>query len=102
MNLGKAIRNLRKEAGYKQGDFAEICNISQNALCQIEHGNTYPHKETLDKMAAALKIPIPMIHLLSIERSDIDQSKLSEFDSFYYPSLVNIIKTLFKSNTNEK
>lgn len=81
MDIGIAIKTLRKEKGMSQKDLAQMCNISVNALCQIEKNATFPHKSTLQKVCDALHIPISYILFFSISEEDIPEEKRALFKS---------------------
>ena len=49
MNIGTAIKTLRKQKGWGQSELAEKCNISVNALSQIER-NTSNKYQIKDKI----------------------------------------------------
>ena len=42
MELGSAIKVIRKEKGFTQKELASKCNISTNALCSIENNKKLP------------------------------------------------------------
>lgn len=42
MNVGDNIRDIRKEKGLSQAELAEMVNITQSMLCQIERGTKVP------------------------------------------------------------
>ena len=46
MNLGQAIKDLRKTKGIKQGDFAIECGITPAYLSQIENNKREPNLST--------------------------------------------------------
>ena len=47
MDLGNAIKTLRKQKKMTQRQLAALCEISTNALCSIETGQSFPSKTTL-------------------------------------------------------
>ena len=50
MDIGTAIKTLRKEKKISQKKLAEECNISVNALCQIEKNVIPPKKHNMQNM----------------------------------------------------
>jgi len=54
MNLGKPIKEIRKNRGMSQVVLAKRCGISQTSLSQIESGEVVPTKKTLLKIAVRL------------------------------------------------
>lgn len=57
--LGENIRKQRKKYKLTQEKLAEIANISTNFLGQIERGTKKASLETIQKIASALRIPVP-------------------------------------------
>jgi len=85
MNLGSAIKSLRKRKGYSQKKFAEKCKISVNALCQIEVNATFPQKSTIKKICEELDVPVAYLLFFSIDEEDIPKEKQSIFLSLQNP-----------------
>ena len=56
--LGLKIKELRIKQGLSQQQLAELINIDQRNLSNIECGNTFPSKSLLD-LSKALKITLP-------------------------------------------
>lgn len=52
------LREIRKELGLTQEAFAEKAGISLRYLQNIEHGDSIPRLQKIEKMAKALKISI--------------------------------------------
>lgn len=88
MNIGFAIKELRKNNRINQFDLAKKANISQTALSQIENGKR-PGIKTLTQLSEALKVPEPMLYLMAIEEKDIPKSK-----QMLYKKIYPVIKAL--------
>ena len=56
--LGERIREIRKARGFTQEKFAELVDIEQKHVSRIELGKNYPTIDRLEKMAAALHVPM--------------------------------------------
>ena len=54
--LGAKISQIRKEKGISQMKFAEMLNLSVNALSIIETGNGFLTAETLEKILKHLEL----------------------------------------------
>jgi transcriptional regulator with XRE-family HTH domain len=52
--VGRKIKLLRIMREMKQQDLAKAANVSVSHLCKIEAGRHYPHRPTLELIAAAL------------------------------------------------
>ena len=75
MDLGNAIKTLRKQKKITQKQLAELSEISTNALCSIETGQSFPSKATITKICSSLKIPESYLLLFSITEDDIPEDK---------------------------
>lgn len=75
MELGVAIRKIRKHIGLSQGELSQRCAISQTALSQIESGAKYPSERTIKKVCEVLDIPESLIYILGMNDKDIPASK---------------------------
>ena len=94
MNLGKAIKSVRKQKGFKQNEFAKICNITQAYLSQIESNNKEPNLSTLKIIAKNLGIPLPILCFMSIDENDISPEKEEAFQMIS-PSIKALINQFF-------
>lgn len=81
MDIGTAIKSLRKEKGFSQKQLAEMCGISVNALSQIEINATFPQKNTIKKICESLGIPVSYLLFFSISDDDIPEDKKVVFKS---------------------
>ena len=61
MNIGNAIKDLRKQKGLKQIDFADMCGLSQSYLSSIEKGRKEPTLSILKQIAKELSSPMPVL-----------------------------------------
>lgn len=75
MKLGTTITRLRKERGLKQKDVAEGAGIAASYLCNIENGFGNPTLDVLELICATLDVPLVAVIALSLEGSDIPESK---------------------------
>jgi len=90
MEIGQAIKELRKRNGINQGDFADKIGISQTALSQIESNKKHPSSTTRYKIAKALDIPETIIYLLCIKEEDISDNK-KDIYKILYPTIKEMI-----------
>jgi len=56
--LGARIREIRKARGLTQEQLAEIIDVEQKHVSRIESGKNYPSIDRLEKIAAALNVPL--------------------------------------------
>ena len=85
MDLGNAIKTLRKQKKITQKQLAELSEISTNALCSIETGQSFPSKATISRICASLNIPESYLLLFSISEDDIPEDKKIYFRNFGEP-----------------
>ncbi|MBP1631560.1 MAG: 3 family transcriptional regulator protein [Bacteroidetes bacterium] len=81
MDIGIAIKTLRKRKKISQKDLAKECNLSVNALCNIENNISFPQKSTISRICEVLNIPTSYLLFFSISDDDIPNDKKAVFDS---------------------
>jgi transcriptional regulator with XRE-family HTH domain len=86
MNVGIAIKQVRKQLGLTQQELAVKCNISQTSLSQIENGNKRPSAKTTKKICKALDIPESVIYILGMQDTDVPESKQNMY-KLLFPSI---------------
>lgn len=79
MTLGEVIKTLRAKKGLSQTQLAEMCELSQAALSQIESGRTQPQSTTMKTIAEKLEIPPAIIYFLSINEEDFPEHRRKTF-----------------------
>lgn len=90
MDLGKAIKEVRKERDLNQTELAVACGITQTALSQIESGNVNPSQTTVEKLCKELGISQPLLYILATEKKDVPSDKVKNFD-ILYPTVKSLI-----------
>jgi len=94
MDLGTTIKSVRKQKGLKQNQFAELCEITQSYLSQIENNLKDPNLSTLKIISIQLNTPLPILFFLSLDNSDIEPSKEKAFEMIA-PSIKSLINEFF-------
>lgn len=94
MDIGKAIRTLRKTESMNQEEFAASVGITQSYLSLIEKGHKKPSLEVLQQMADILNTPLPVLFWFGIEREDVSEEKQYAFDVLK-PSIDKLINEVF-------
>ena len=59
--IGKRLADIRKEKNYKQIDLAEMLNVTQQVISNIERGVTTPDIEQLKKIADIYNISLDQL-----------------------------------------
>lgn len=73
-SLGKRIAQRRHDLGYKQNELAEMAELSNNYLSNIENGHSIPSLTTLAALCVQLNTTPDMFLLGTIKTNDIPQS----------------------------
>ena len=90
MNIGNAIRELRKQKGMSQGELAAQANITQAALSSIETKGVRPNPETLKNICIVLKVPESLIYVMGMEKGDVPVTKQAVYDDLF-PQIKQLI-----------
>lgn len=87
MNIGEAIKKMRTDRGFSQKELAEMSGISQNALCNIEKGYSFPSKDTIKAICYAMDIPVSWLLFSSITEEDVPEEKREIFNALREPMM---------------
>lgn len=98
MNIGNAIKSLRKEMGLNQIEFASASGLSQSYLSLIEKGKKEPTLSTLKAISNVLSIPTPILIFLSLEKNDVDEDKQNAYE-LIEPTLKSLLLRVFYPNS---
>ena len=58
MIIGIRLRKLREERKLSQGDIEKRTGLLRCYISRVENGHTVPSLETLERLAAAMEIPL--------------------------------------------
>lgn len=94
MDLGNSIKNIRKQKGLTQIDFAAKSGITQTYLSQIENNQKEPNLSTLKAISEALEVPLPIIFFLSMDENDVQKKKREAFN-LVSPSVKSLVNEFF-------
>ena len=61
MKIGERIREARKEKGLSQVELGKLLKVTQQMIAQYEKGDRTPKKDTLEKIAEALEVPLTQL-----------------------------------------
>ena len=77
MEIGNAIRYLRKQKGWTQSELAEHTYTSKGNISNLENGNQRYSATVLDYISQAFGCPISQIFLLAehLSRAEVDKSE---------------------------
>ncbi len=94
MDLGQTIKSIRKQKGLKQNQFAELCEITQAYLSQIENNLKEPNLSTLKVISDKLETPLPILFFLSLDNKDVKPEKAKAFEMIA-PSVKSLVNQFF-------
>ena len=97
MEVGTTIKSFRKKLGISQEQLAEISNITQAYLSQIENNKKDPNLSTLKAVCDALNIPISVLFLSSISEDDVPEGKKEAYQ-IMAPAMKEMITSLFSTS----
>lgn len=97
MNLGAAIKEIRKAKRIKKKDLAAASGISVTALHNIETDKSMPSARTIKQLCQALEIPVSYMLVFSVTQDDVPEEKRSLFRQ-----LMPIVKQLLLLEEDEK
>ncbi len=94
MSIGEVLKILLKNKNITQTELAVKIGKSRTAVSQIVNGVYNPNQETLEKIANALEVPVPIIYFLTIDESDIPEDK-KQLYKMLSPSIENFLFDIF-------
>ncbi|MFZ6001870.1 MAG: helix-turn-helix domain-containing protein [Bacteroidota bacterium] len=94
MNIGSIIRDVRKQKGLTQSEFADRCEITQTYLSLIEGNKKEPNLATLKVISKKLDLPLPILFFLSMTDEDVTPNKREAFQ-ILRPSMKSFVNEFF-------
>ena len=85
MDLGNAIKSLRKELRISRKELASKSEISITALYNIENNLSFPSKDTINNLCASLGIPVSYLMFYSLTEEDVPEEKREFFKTAVDP-----------------
>ena len=85
MDIGKAIREIRKALGIRRKELAASAGISVTALYNIEKNLSFPSKSTSESICRALGVPVGFLLVFCVTEEDVPQKKRQAFRCLIVP-----------------
>lgn len=104
-NAGKIIKNIRKTKHLSQAKLAEICNISEGHVKNIESGSKPPGLDVLVRICNALGIPVEYIITNTLGESPLTLPQfaiIEGLDETQQISCIEMLETLKKKKLGGK
>ena len=94
MNIGKVIRQLRKEKGMTQGVFAEKIGVTPQYLSLVEINKKSPSTDLIEKMAKELGFPTYYLFFKGMELEDVAPEKREAYEKLS-PAISGMLEQFF-------
>ena len=101
MNIGQAVKEVRKALGVTQKELAEKSGLTQGAISQLENSQTHPNKETLKSVGDALGVGSATLMFKALTIEDVSDDK-KEIFQLLNPTINTLIDTIIEDIKNEK
>lgn len=101
MDVGKNIRQLRKDRELDQETFADQIRVTQPYLSQLENGRRDPSMSLLRRISEELEVSVPGLILLSMEEEDVQQDRREAFEDLR-PEIEKLILGELAKNAPEE
>ena len=79
MNIGQAVKDIRKSRGIKAKDLAGMSGITPTALSNIEKGISFPTKQTIVNLCQSMGISVAALMVHSVTEDDVPEEKREAF-----------------------
>ena len=94
MDIGLAIKKVRKNKGLTQNQLCDKINMTQTYLSLMEGGHKTPSIGTLKKISKAVDIPLALLFWFTISEEDVKKDKVDIYKKLK-PSIDNLLKDIF-------
>jgi transcriptional regulator with XRE-family HTH domain len=71
MNYAKGLTFARTKAGVSKRQLAKMVGVDASYITHIEAGRKKPSLDIMEKVAEVLKLPMPLLVLLSADSNDL-------------------------------
>jgi transcriptional regulator with XRE-family HTH domain len=95
MDLGRALREIRRKKDKTQVDVTGKLKISQTYLSQIENGTKEPSAQMLRKLCKYYKVPVVIVMWMATETHDVEKKKQLAFNQIG-PALTSLVNEILK------
>jgi len=101
--IGKTIQNIRKQAGFKQSELAELVGISEKHLSKIETGKNFPSLDNFFKMAEILKFDLSVFGVESITSENEHKQALLKiaFSASNREEIIKVFNKVLKTKSSK-
>lgn len=102
-DTGKILKKIRTEKGLSQLQLAELCELSDSHIRNIENGTAHPSLDALVRICNALKIPFDRLIKNSLTNSSLTLSQIEILNGLDEKQQISCIEILenFKRKKGE-
>lgn len=93
-NTGKIIKSIRRTKRLSQAQLAEICNVSESHIKNIESGSTRPGLDVLVRICNALGIPLEHVMTNNLSGTTLTLSQFKILDGLNEQQQISCIEML--------
>ncbi|MCR2045346.1 helix-turn-helix domain-containing protein [Anaerosalibacter massiliensis] len=107
MNIGKKIKELRKEHNMTANQLADLCNVSQSVISKLENGQRVADVPTLKKICEVFNITLSDFFAsedgFELVDNDLRQllNRARKLNSKQIKSLTDFLKTITDVHSDE-
>lgn len=94
MNLGKLIKELRKEKRLTQEQLGDKLGVKKSYLSSVENGSLPATEKLMSKIGKLFSIPLCFLYFMATEESDIAEDKKETYKLIKNP-ISSMMRELF-------
>jgi transcriptional regulator with XRE-family HTH domain len=97
-NLGQKIKEIRESRGLSQQQLADLANVTQSTISQIERNEKDPSLSTVTKVSAALNVHIAIlfmddnVHVFDMDKLKEKYNQVDKLTPHMYAALGKVIR----------
>lgn len=100
MNIGHALRDLRRRKNVTQAELASRADVSQAYLSQVENNRKDATLTTLERVSEALGVPLAVLFFLAMEERDVAAAKREAY-AVLAPPLRHLVDAAVSADEGE-
>ncbi len=102
MSFAENLKQLRKEKGLSQEEFAEIMNVSRQAVSKWEQGESFPEVEKLLFLSSKFNVSLDYLMSAEIVKEQSAERNTVTGNIIIYSRHENVVTTCYKVMASQK
>ena len=98
MNIGEAIKTLRKARGVRQKVLAEAVDVSATHLSLVESGAQKPSVDLLHRIATYFGLPVSTLVYMALDKDTLNNNPQQEYFTAASPIIDKLIAYLLSDS----